>query len=1855
MSSERLGLGLTGSFFLFLLTMKFSELSKENVQKLSDEELFNMHFRAHQQRGSSCPETKRAHDEVLVPEMSRRGFAHHSPMECTGEKGRGLYLVEPHGELIWRGEKTAIAKSRRFDLSGKWILVSGNLAWGRVTLGEPEEVGIEEFERREAEHRVTKEERLRWWPHAEKLWLYPILSFEKYETPRKVRVLPGTQTVMREVVFTDEKQQTRAEGVLQKLEGLPERFVWIPDFVSVTGSTLYASEDREPNDIDVVLRAEADGDGFFVRVPVDASFALKLERVLKDLLGQRRVQYTSTPYGPSWSYVPIYDLCLVRRELLEVVQLSEREPEFAELEYKSSMEPCSGVKSVRQLFGSPGGKHFLARKLVRLIPPHRIYVEPFAGGAALFFRKEASEVEVLGDTDPEIIFTYRFIRDASDDELEKLASQDWKASERRFQELLAKKPGSDLERAYRNLYLFRFGFRKATDLIHPSDFRHADEGRTADFSLARLKRTRERLRGVRLREQDAVKTVGEFDSPETFFYLDPPYPSEKDRPLWSGHETFNLDALFQTLKGVKGKFILSLGLADKDAVPNGFHLRRVKTRRQLSKTQPAREAYELLISNFDFSEKALTLRALDRKLRGASDEVKKQAYQTWKEDRVEPGRMVLSLKPLRPAPAGKRQTVDRLYEYIEEHLNFPLYLSAKRDGATHYIHSNGEKIWAFSDDGQDNTEKLPHIVEALKRNFGDRSFVFGTEIELWREGNHYPREATTGAVKRGEDEDLALNIFRVLYWDGQDLHREPFEKVWEIAQTLPVDSQEDGALYPKRDGPINLVPHYKVHSLGELKAKLEEVAYKPGVEGVVVKRADGPFPLDGEPGHPPTEVKWHKSFGFKATVSEKEETKTRGVYVYTFRLDDMEVGKTFGSALDVPLNSTLEMEGEQLNVEYDEGGNIQSVSVWAPEVIGESGEEPDSLKAVIARAKRHGVLREKVRKADGTVTYLPNESGDPATASKAGVEDYPDEDEKLRYVAQLHFRGRSVHLDFRAEFKRGAEHYLRGWTIAVQKPDAIREPVTTLEEAKEIARDSDVWKLDLRTGVAKPRQIRGGVIRRGDLRAFEKAAEIPSDWLEVEGVTEQPDPGEPVPVGATRQYPGVFLIVARGEVAWGAQKPWFSEFFLDGDWKGRWTFRLIQRKGQEVLPPGVEEEDERTGAYWVLLQPEDQTPYVLSKEAMEADWLPPKGVSALPPAIRKSVPEHLRYWEQEGERALASRRELATKYEELGGPELKARILPFTLVRRDWKGQVVIRFGPSTTVYDLWIGDWRVSLAGNPLEDDDIAALPASRGSKVKTPEGEVDLLSMERGQVVEVVPGTKFNPTKATPCRLEVIDRGEAQELIAGETHRKVELRGEKLKGVWFFGAEDEREPKGFWLMSRSSGPEVKEKMETGDWFHSEEGRKALERACEKGTAGFAFPGRDGRTWWFQFTTNAFQDREGEIFSTKSLEELVNRSRGREKKGEFWYRHIPGTRFGEVQWQALIGRFLAQAGPFDSTPVGDAFREFFSTHPLGHPEIAPEGWGASHKYYFNRDDKGDRVYEWLEIIESSVLPAHIASNPWNRIISKEVYEMTEEERKDLEVIGGRTLVEMVEELGRKETKRLEEEGVSFKALDILNELRAIAEELEDEELKKRLGDVIAKLESYPKPKEKEAEEKGLMSYLAEELEALAEAVGGETGEKLRRIADALRKVDAYPRPGYGYPKPGYARPPYPSPQEAYPKPEEKALTREEVAEALKQLVESLRSEIETTVKEAIEPLAKQVQALERSDAEKIASMIEVTPAASLDAMVKGLFGDSKARVDGRSALAKQGPAEAEPREAAVTGIPLLDRFISGTDLRGGS
>lgn len=192
-----------------------------------------------------------------------------------------------------------------------------------------------------------------------------------------------------------------------------------------------------------------------------------------------------------------------------------------------------------------------------------------------------------------------------------------------------------------------------------------------------------------------------------------------------------------------------------------------------------------------------------------------------------------------------------------------------------------------------------------------------------------------------------------------------------------------------------------------------------------------------------------------------------------------------------------------------------------------------------------------------------------------------------------------------------------------------------------------------------------------------------------------------------------------------------------------------------------------------------------------------------------------------------------------------------------------------------------------------------------------------------------------------------------------------------------------------------------------------------------FAIKTVNGHPWFVAYSTNAFQDREGEIFSTKSLEKYVTEAEQKQDRGAFNFWHIPGSDFAKKEWQGVVGRFLVEAGPFTDDEKGQAALKFFKEFPDGHPEIAPEGWGCSPEYRYLPEERKSGIYENIWITRTSALPRLAAANIWTN--GGVTMALSEAQQKAAKTIFGESLAAQIVAKAEDKTKELEQAGVAHK------------------------------------------------------------------------------------------------------------------------------------------------------------------------------------------------------------------------------------
>ena len=240
-----------------------------------------------------------------------------------------------------------------------------------------------------------------------------------------------------------------------------------------------------------------------------------------------------------------------------------------------------------------GGKQLLARQIVPLMPTHRVYLEPFAGGAAVLFAKERAERETLNDLDGTVMRFWRALRERPDELAAAVAATPYGRVE--WQES-ADECDDDVEAARRLLVNVDQSFsrsRQSWSVPCIGDGRGRWQPGTWANLPPKLLAATERLTGVALENRNALELIPRWDRADALIYCDPPYagplrtePSKgyrEDDPgdLWP--------RLVDVLLEVRHAAVILSGYPCEDAERLGWRMVRLDRKR----TVQAREGGEL--------------------------------------------------------------------------------------------------------------------------------------------------------------------------------------------------------------------------------------------------------------------------------------------------------------------------------------------------------------------------------------------------------------------------------------------------------------------------------------------------------------------------------------------------------------------------------------------------------------------------------------------------------------------------------------------------------------------------------------------------------------------------------------------------------------------------------------------------------------------------------------------------------------------------------------------------------------------------------------------------------------------------------------------------------------------------------------------------------------------------------------------------------------------------------------------------------------------------------------------------------------------------------------------------------------
>jgi DNA adenine methylase len=188
-----------------------------------------------------------------------------------------------------------------------------------------------------------------------------------------------------------------------------------------------------------------------------------------------------------------------------------------------------------------------------MMPAHRVYLEPFAGGAAVLSAKPRVAPETLNDVDGRVVWFWRVLRERPDELAHVIALTPYSRLE--WQDCKSDPDvEDDLEAARRFRVSVDQSFsREGTGWSPPSiafDRRGRWQAGVWQNLQAKLLAAAERLSGVAAECADALSWIERYDQPDEAIYCDPPYPASVRLAPGKGYRHDVDDTFWPELVGV---------------------------------------------------------------------------------------------------------------------------------------------------------------------------------------------------------------------------------------------------------------------------------------------------------------------------------------------------------------------------------------------------------------------------------------------------------------------------------------------------------------------------------------------------------------------------------------------------------------------------------------------------------------------------------------------------------------------------------------------------------------------------------------------------------------------------------------------------------------------------------------------------------------------------------------------------------------------------------------------------------------------------------------------------------------------------------------------------------------------------------------------------------------------------------------------------------------------------------------------------------------------------------------------------------------------------------------------------------
>jgi hypothetical protein len=143
-------------------------------------------------------------------------------VQRLSEEGKTMTLAHSKCELIANKEAKLIVlgKEQKELVDSVAYLTDGNKCFGVIKIEVPYKINMEDFDELKEEHKISQEEKEKWWQYKEILYAYPFKIIEIYKEPRKV--ILDREGSIKEFINDKQEKVTEFKSKEEVIENMEE-------------------------------------------------------------------------------------------------------------------------------------------------------------------------------------------------------------------------------------------------------------------------------------------------------------------------------------------------------------------------------------------------------------------------------------------------------------------------------------------------------------------------------------------------------------------------------------------------------------------------------------------------------------------------------------------------------------------------------------------------------------------------------------------------------------------------------------------------------------------------------------------------------------------------------------------------------------------------------------------------------------------------------------------------------------------------------------------------------------------------------------------------------------------------------------------------------------------------------------------------------------------------------------------------------------------------------------------------------------------------------------------------------------------------------------------------------------------------------------------------------------------------------------------------------------------------------------------------------------------------------------------------------------------------------------------------